>query len=237
MERPLIITTGAHIVTEDGYRQNLLWQVYMDGILIGGGLPLLVTDADQHAAAQLARQADGLFLSGGKDLSPRCYAEEKESFCGPCDPKRDRLEFGLIRAFIAERKPILGICRGCQTLNVFFGGTLYQDIKVQTGFEHPYGSTHDVTAAAGSVLHGLFGERFTVNSLHHQAIKRLGKGLVPMAYAVNGPFVEAYVHEEIPIVAVQFHPERMTGDEPMTPVGPDMAPLMRYFIGLCRKEM
>lgn len=237
MGRPVIITTGAHVITEDGYRQNLLWQAYMDGILIGDGLPLLVTDVDQDAAAQLARQTDGLFLSGGKDVSPQCYAEEKHSFCGANDKKRDLLEFELIRAFLGEHKPILAICRGCQVVNVFFGGTLYQDIKAQTGFEHPYGSIHDVEVTAGSVLHNLFGESFTVNSLHHQAIHRLGKGLVPVAYAENGPFVEAYVHEEFPIIATQFHPERMTGEEPMTPVGPDMAPLMRHFIHLCKRQM
>ena len=70
--RPLVATTGAHIYTSEGYMQNLLWQVYMDGVYDNGGLPFLVTDIDQPSAAQLARQANGLFISGGMDVSPCC---------------------------------------------------------------------------------------------------------------------------------------------------------------------
>ena len=232
---PLIITTGAHIFTEEGYPQNLLWQVYMDGILIGGGLPLLVTDIDHLSAAQVARQADGLFLSGGMDVSPICYGKVQDTFCGPVDHKRDLLEILLVRAFIQEKKPILGICRGFQMLNVFFGGTLYQDILAETGYVHPYDSIHDIRAEAGSPLDTLFGRKFTVNSLHHQSIKTLGKGLIPIAYAENGPFIEGYIHEELPIIAVQFHPERMTGTIRMTPDGPDMQPLFQYFIAACKR--
>jgi putative glutamine amidotransferase len=209
----------------------------MDSILIGGGLPVLATDADYGDACQLAMQADGLFLSGGMDVTPHCYGEEKLSVCGPTDGKRDQIENLLIRAFICEGKPILGICRGFQMLNVFFGGTLYQDISTQAGCEHPYDSIHDVCAVRGSILDKFFGPRFTVNSLHHQAVRTLGKGLVPIAYAENAPFVEAYVHETMPILAMQWHPERMTGIVRMSPDGPDMKPVLQYFISLCRKKM
>lgn len=235
--KPLIITTGAHIHTPEGYPQNLLWQVYMDGILVGGGLPLLATDAGQEDASQLARRADGLFLSGGMDVTPHCYAQTAMDACGPVDNKRDLLEIMLVRAFIQAGKPILGICRGCQMLNVYFGGTLYQDISTQTGYDHPYDSIHDVTAVHGSILERLFGSDFTVNSLHHQAIRTLGKDLVPIAYAKNGPFVEAYVHKELPVLATQWHPERMTGVIRMTKEGPDMKPLFQYFIAMCRRGM
>lgn len=235
--KPVIITTGAHIHTPEGYPQNLLWQVYMDGILLGGGLPLLVTDADQCDAGQLARQADGLFLSGGMDVTPLCYAEAALESCGPVDRKRDQLEILLVRAFLRQRKPILGICRGFQMLNVFFGGTLYQDISAQTGCVHPYDSIHQVSAAPGSILDKSFGRRFTVNSLHHQAVRTLGRGLVPIAWAENGPFVEAYVHESLPILATQWHPERMAGVLRMSPEGPDMGPLFQHFAAMCRRNM
>lgn len=235
--RPLIATTGAHIYTPEGHMQNLLWQVYMDGIYDNGGLPLLVTDAGQTAAAQLARQMDGLFITGGMDVSPCCYASECSRLCGSTDPKRDNLEITLIRAFIEQKKPILGICRGFQMLNVFFGGTLYQDIKDETGFEHPYDSVHTVTAEHGSLFEQLFGKSFTVNSLHHQAVKTLGRDLIPLAYADNAPLVEAYCHKTLPIIAVQWHPERMTGVQRMSPGGPDMHPFLEHFISMCKKQM
>ena len=235
--KPLIITTGAHIRTADGYPQNLLWQVYMDGILLGGGLPLLATDAGQAGAARMAAQGSGLFLSGGMDVSPRVYGQEALGVCGPTDEKRDQLEILLIRAFISAGKPILGICRGCQMLNVFFGGTLFQDIHAQTGYEHPYDSVHEVSAVPGSVLCALFGRQFTVNSLHHQAIRTLGTDLLPIAYAENAPIVEAFAHQKLPVFGVQWHPERMAGTARMSPHGPDMRPLLQYFIALCRKQM
>lgn len=231
--KPLIITTGAHIHTPEGHLQNLLWQVYMDGIIIGGGLPLLVTDASLEDACQLAVQADGLFLSGGMDVSPYYYGEKKLAICGDTDPRRDSMENRLIHAFVRARKPILGICRGFQVLNAFFGGTLYQDIFTNTGYLHPYNSIHEVRAVQGSILDQLFGSCFTVNSLHHQAVHTLGSDLLPIAYAANAPLIEAFVHKSLPILAVQWHPERMTGSVRMSPEGPDMKPLLQHFVSIC----
>lgn len=234
--KPMIITTGAHIYTKEGYMQNLLWQVYQDGILGGGGLPLVVTNADHMDAAQLARQADGLFLSGGMDVNPYCYGLCRKDFCGDTDYLRDRMEMELVHAFINEKKPILGICRGFQMLNTFFGGTLYQDILEETGYAHPYDSIHEITSVPGEIIETLFGERFTANSLHHQAVNKLGKDLKPIAYASNAPFVEAFVHQTLPILAVQWHPERMMGDARMTKEGPDMTAFFKYFINMCIKR-
>lgn len=237
MKRPLIAVTGAHIYTPDGYPQNLLWQVYMDGMLFGGGLPFLVTDVPEETAAQqIAELSDGLFLSGGVDVTPALYGEEKIPLCGEGDTKRDSLEYLLVDAFIKAQKPIIGICRGFQLLNVYFGGTLYQDIAAQTGLDdHPYDCVHRVRTAEGSLLHTLFGEEFTVNSLHHQAVKTLGKDLVATAYSVSGNIIEAYEHKTLPIIAVQWHPERMTCAERMSPQGPDMKPYFDHFINMCRK--
>lgn len=207
--KPLIATTGAHIYSDDGYLQNLLWQVYMDGIIVGGGLPIMITNADDDDALQIASESDGLFLSGGMDVSPCIYGASPSLECGKTDYTRDLLELRLIRAFVQKQKPILGICRGFQMLNVFFGGTLYQDIFSETSYVHPYQSIHEVKVAKGSILEELFGSSFTVNSLHHQAIDSLGKNLIPIAFASNGPFIEAFYHDSLPIIAVQWHPERI----------------------------
>lgn len=236
MRSPLIIVTGAHIYTPEGYPQNLLWQVYMDGIIIGRGLPVLATDVpDESAARQLAELADGLFLSGGVDVTPSLYGEEKIPQCGNSDPKRDKIERLLLDAFISVKKPVLGICRGFQMLNVYFGGTLYQDILSQTGLsDHPYDCFHSVRTVEGSIVRSLFGSEFVVNSLHHQAVKNLADDLVATAYSVSGNIIESYEHKHLPIIGVQWHPERMTGTERMSPLGPDMAPYLEYFVNMCR---
>lgn len=235
--RPLIAVTGAHSQTPEGYPLNLLWQVYMDCILIGGGLPFLVTDLpDEAAALEIVDVSDGLFLSGGVDITPSLYGEEKIAQCGAGDPKRDEMELLLLQAFLNKKKPILGVCRGFQMINIYFGGTLYQDIAQQTGFsDHPYDCFHSVHTTEGSVVRELFGPEFTVNSLHHQAIKKLADCLTPTAFSVSGHFVEAYQHKDLPIIAVQWHPERMSGPNRMSPFGPEMTPFLKYYISKCGK--
>lgn len=115
-------------------------------------------------------------------------------------------------------------------MNVLLGGTLWQDLPAQTGQDHPSGKAHPVRAAEDSFLRGLFGGRFQVNSYHHQAVRELAPSLVPLARSEPEGLVEAFAHRELPVWAVQWHPERMTGEERYDPDGPDMDPLFRLFV-------
>lgn len=152
---------------------------------------------------------DGLLLPGGGDLDPALYGEENQgSF--DIDPDLDRKEIELAHRFFEADKPILGICRGLQTLNTAFGGSLIQDLP--TAASHRWAEAdqaHEVSAMAGSFLIGIYGERFTVNSAHHQGVGRLAEHFQIAARADDG-VVEAIQWPERKVYGVQWHPERLT---------------------------
>ena len=178
---------------------------------------------------------DGLVLAGGADIDPTRYGEAIDGSLG-IDYERDRAEFALIDAYFKAGKPILGICRGHQLINVYFGGTLYQDMPVAALHKRQNGadSAHEITARADSVVGKLYGEHFFVNSAHHQAVKALGADLVASAYAEGG-YIEAIEHCARPIFGVQWHPERMCFEHARedTVSGAD---LLKYFIEICEKH-
>ena len=148
-----------------------------------------------------------LLLPGGGDLEPWRYGQANTASRG-LEPERDGAELALLAYFTGRRRPVLGICRGLQTINVFFGGTLYQDIP---GHAQQDGKDilHPVRTAP-SPLWGLCGARCVVNSAHHQAADRLGVGLRAVQWAEDG-VVEALCHRTLPVWAVQWHPERLEG--------------------------
>jgi len=150
---------------------------------------------------------DALLLPGGGDLEPWRYGQKNTASHG-LEPERDRAEMALLADFIGGGKPVLGICRGLQTINVFFGGTLIQDLP---GHSAANGSDrlHPVRTAP-SPLRELYGKECIVNSAHHQAVDRLGSGLQAVQWAEDG-VVEALCHRSLPVWAVQWHPERLRG--------------------------
>ncbi len=154
---------------------------------------------------------DGLLLPGGCDICPDMYFEENHG-CGKIIKEMDALQAGILKEFVRLRKPVLGVCRGLQIINVFFGGSLIQDLPdapVHSGGRERRDTVHDCEAISGCWLSKLYGEHFTHNSNHHQAINRLGEGLVVDSRYPADQVIEAIHHESLPIYAVQWHPERM----------------------------
>ena len=166
------------------------------------------------------KDCDGLILCGGGDISPEFYNEENTN-CLDIDFSRDRYEFELLKNFIARKKAVLGICRGIQIINVFFGGSLYQNIENHKNNDGT-DAYHQVTVRK-SFLKNLYGENFLVNSCHHQSIKSLGKNLSVTALAPDNT-IEGIVHKNLSIIGVQWHPERIESGKI----------LFDYFLDLCR---
>lgn len=157
----------------------------------------------------LARECDALLLPGGGDADPALYGQENRG-SNPPDHDRDRDELELIEQFVAQGKPILGICRGHQMLNIALGGTLVQDLPDERHRHDTEADTdrvHRVRSLHPLMLE-LYGEEFVSNSAHHQAIDRLGAGLVATCISEDG-VIEGIVHENGRVLGVQFHPERM----------------------------
>lgn len=184
---------------------------YTRAVARAGGIPVIIpTIADSALAAALVGKMDGVIFSGGADLDPSYYGETIWNETVQVDPIRDASDLLLMRAAIAAKKPVMGICRGEQLLNVVLGGTLYQDIptQVDTLVVHCGGALHRIGVEKGSVLYRLFGEdSLTVNSFHHQAVKDVAPGVRVTARADNG-IVEAYEYGDR-LIAFQFHPEVM----------------------------
>ena len=173
---------------------------------------------------------DGLLLTGGDDIDPALFGQENWASRG-IDRARDQAELALLDAFLGANKPVLAICRGHQAVNVWLGGDLIQDLgQPLVSFHQKEGGdqVHLVRAAEGSLLRRLYGPVFPVNSSHHQALGRLGQGLAASACSEGG-VIEAAEHGSLPLICVQFHPERMTGPDTV-----DGGALFRVFLELCR---
>lgn len=190
---------------------------YIDAVAAAGGLPFVLPVLDPAQAAAVVSNLDGLLLTGGGDVDPAWYGAAPSPHLGIVDRAHDAWELALLRAAMEAGKPVLGICRGLQLMNVALGGTLVQHLPEITDLGHcaKEGSgahVHDVRVAPGSSLRRVAGgaDLLGVNSLHHQAISQLADGLVAVAWAEDG-IVEAA--EGPRLLGVQWHPE-LLADEP-----------------------
>ncbi len=217
----LVYTTGQMEALQGGKNDPLaLYRAALDEY----DAEVIVFSPSCDPADIAARKAmlDGVLLPGGVDVDPAFYGEEPHEKLEEVDLPLDRLQFDLLDHAREHGLPVLGICRGHQVINVFFGGSLYQDIPAQFGpiggeaVTHRGGSKHhDITIEESTLMHALLGvTRIKVNTHHHQAVKKLGEGLRISARSDDG-IVEAIEHEgDVFILGVQFHPERMRTEEP-----------------------
>ena len=187
--------------------------------------------ADSIYAPSVYDGYDGLILAGGDDIDPAFYGEAVNGSKG-IDRLRDHAELKLCDKFIERGKPILGVCRGHQLLNVYFGGTLIQHIDGHVSGENTV--YHEVESYGESVMYKLFGKKITVNSIHHQAVGILGNGLSITQRSDDGT-VEAFEHSELPIVGVQWHPERLCLAGKREDAV-DSLPLFEYFASLLKQK-
>src|SRR5215472_12479930 len=194
----------------------LLPRRYVDKVTEAGGLPVLLPSVD--GGSGVLPRLDGLVLSGGGDIQPARYGANPHPASERFSAERDSAELDLCRRAIAMGLPMLGICRGLQVINVALGGTLHQHLPAVVGHDghspeqQGYGS-HKVSVAAGSQLAGILGRtEAAVPTHHHQAVDRLGDGLIPTAWTDDGTVEAAEMTEPASfMIAVQWHPE--AGDD------------------------
>ncbi len=196
-------------------------QTYVDAILRARGAPLLIPPVTDEATLRaLYERLDGVLLAGGGDIEPAHYGDAPHEQLGTTDRLRDGAELPMARWAVADGKPVLGICRGVQVLNVALGGTLWQDIPSQIGSELRHNLSyeqkdwthlaHEMVIDAGSRLRGLLGvERMPINSLHHQSVRAVAPGLRAVAWAPDGVIEALEGAGESFVVGVQCHPEAL----------------------------
>lgn len=217
MKRPIIITTAT-----SSAERYFLRKEYITEIEHAGGTPIIVAASNTVSTQDICTMMDGLYLTGGDDIHPSFYGEEVATYYdGTLDILRDQLERELVIYAIENKIPIFGICRGMQALNVFLGGSLYQDIAHEREDMLPHRSTnpnralraHGVMLEEGSnILKIMENKDLMVNTIHHQGVKELGKGLTATGIAPDG-LIEAIELADHPFtIGVEWHPEELKDD-------------------------
>jgi len=206
-------------------------QRYIRSLSAVGGLPWMIplVGDEPETMRGIYEELDGIFLPGGADIDPANYGEERHARCDRGDPARDEVELALVKWALVDHKPVLGVCRGLQLVNLAAGGTLYQDLAEQMpgSIKHdyfPFGGryardylAHDVQIAENTKLAEIYGSgAVKVNSMHHQGIRRLGSNLLASAVAPDGLVEGIESTDGFYLVAVQWHPEVLVDNCPRT---------------------
>lgn len=226
--KPIIGITGSLIIDEGGmfpgYERAYVNNDYVQSVAMCKAVPYIIPMVyDDELIKEQVENIDGLILSGGHDINPLNWGEEPHQKLGGILPKRDTYDFKLLKYALEMKKPILGICRGEQVINVFGGGSLYQDLSLIDGcyIKHNQGhlsnvSTHTAIIKEGTKLYKILGEKeIYVNSFHHLAANKIANGYIVSALSKDG-VIEAIEKEgEDFVIGVQWHPEMMTRDYPI----------------------
>jgi putative glutamine amidotransferase len=204
------------------------FQTYTDAVVRAGGAPFILPLVDDESALRrLYETCDGLLLSGGHDLSQGFPKGKKSSKTFSVSPRRDKQEVQLLKWALADDKPVLGICRGMQLINVALGGQLHHDIgnDLPTAHNHQAGIdnkdfhhlAHNLDIQSGSLLARILKtDHISTNTLHHQAIEQLGEGLVATAHAEDGVIEAIELPDKKFVIGVQSHPEALESEtEPL----------------------
>lgn len=238
MRRPVI---GVLPLYDD--ERESLWMLpgYLDGLQAAGALPLMLPlQLSEEEFSQIRGGFDGFLFTGGHDVDPALYGQERLPVCGEICPARDALETMVYRCCREADIPVLGICRGIQFINVCEGGTLWQDLPSQYSgqgerpVDHhmspPYDRVqHRDRILPGTPLSELLGkEELGVNSYHHQAVRELGKELLPMAVSEDGLVEGVYLPGKRFIWGIQWHPEFSYKSDA------DALAILRAFVEACR---
>lgn len=213
MKKPII---GVTLLWDE--EKNSYWMLpgYLEGLEEAGAIPIILPlAADGADIAQLADLCDGFLFTGGQDVAPQLYGEAMKPTCGELCPARDTMEQELLNRALEQDKPILGICRGLQILNVTLGGTLYQDLptehpsEIEHSMKPPYDqAAHTVRILPDTPLAALLQKQeLGVNSCHHQAIRSLAPSLVEMARSTDDLIEAMYLPGKTFVWGVQWHPE------------------------------
>lgn len=237
---PLIGVSGSIDAKET---EHFLLRNYFTVLISAGAIPVMLSpDMDEDQMDHCLSRLDGLFLAGGNDLAPELFGAQPVEALGEVNPLRDRLEMQLIPKAFSIGMPVVGVCRGMQSMNVAMGGTLWQDLPSQ--YRTPQGqppiahrqtrpgqySSHSINIRKDSMLFSLLAsEEIQVNSFHHQAVRDLAPALLASAFSPDG-VIEAIEHADHPFfLGVQWHPERYDSR------APHAASLFRGFVSAAEK--
>ena len=235
MKKPLIALSSRMRIDPNTNRILYDNESYYELIRLAGGLGSVVHAVNKEDAFEIAERFDGLLLTGGEDVNPSLY-NEKNTTSEVIQEDIELSDQFLYEAFKEKNKPILGICRGIQIINVLEGGTLIQDIQTydssklnhqQYKLNPPLGLhdyAHSCNFVEGSILYSIFGKSHLINSYHHQALGKVANGFKVTAISEDG-IIEGMEKEKV--LAVQWHPERLTHDECHLNIA-------KYFINECK---
>ncbi len=235
-KKPVIAFTPYYNTEKD---EPYMRPAYIKAIRAAGGIPVILPlDLTREELTQILENVDGVLFTGGQDIHPFYFGEDTQAHCGNVCLKRDQLELTLLELTMELEKPILGICRGEQLINIGLGGDIYQDIPSQFPQDFPVAHvqpfkyeipSHKVEVMPNTLLAKITDSpTINVNSMHHQAVRNVAPGLIASGYA-SGGLVECIEKPDYPfLIGVQWHPEYLWEEDPA------MARLFQMFVDATR---